>query len=283
MAIIRYRVDEEAKRIEYFNEHWYKIEGIDKPVPSVTKVIDDILAKGYDFNVWLMANGFNSEEVKQRAGDSGTRLHKAFELAIKGHEVSAVNALLGDAAFTRIEWQKFIDWQRWYESLNPVPLATEKIVYSPTWGVAGTADLVAFINGELWLLDWKSGNNIYDSADIQVAAYRKAYNEEAELLGEPLITRAGVVHVGAKNKLVSGMNAPGISVREVGEVEERIFDRLVEIWNWRNPDPKIPTYNFPITVKLSCGTLPMPEAEPLPPPGDNDAPPEQEQELASQN
>lgn len=255
MTLNNFRIDEQNKRIEYFNEHWYPIEGFEKPFVSVSKVLNDVLAKGEEFDNFLKMSGFDGEEVGRKAMESGSKLHKAFELAILGNEINAVNVLMGDSAFTRKEWEKYLNWSAWYENLKPVPLAIEKIVYSPTWQVAGTADFVGFIGGDLWLLDWKTGNNIYDSSELQIAAYKRMYNEVANLTGEPLITRAGVVHIGAKNKLTKDMNGKGVSVKEITEVEERIFDRLVEIWHWRNPDPSIPSYSYPMTSKLTTGIL----------------------------
>lgn len=255
------RIDPKTNRIEYLDTRWYKIEGIEKPMPSVTMVIGDVLAKGEGFDNFLMTSGFNAEIVVKRAGESGTRLHKAFESAILGNEVRADNIFLGESGFSEKEWQKIQDFQNWYENLNPVPLYLEKTVFSQEWDVAGTADWIGFIGGELWLLDWKTGNNVYDSADYQVAAYKKMYNEIADKLGMPLITKAGIVHVGASNKTEREMNNRGVKVTEVTKADEQTFWHINEIWKQRNPDPKIPTHNYPVSVKFTKGILNFKEEE----------------------
>lgn len=59
-------------------------------------------------------------------------------------------------------------------------LETETKVYSREEQFAGTADLVARINGLLTLLDYKTSKGIYDEYWLQAAAYAKAKEEEGK-------------------------------------------------------------------------------------------------------
>jgi len=44
-------------------------------------------------------------------------------------------------------------------------------------GYAGTVDLLCEINGEPWIVDFKTGQNIWPSAEIQVSAYKEAITD----------------------------------------------------------------------------------------------------------
>lgn len=58
------------------------------------------------------------------------------------------------------------------------PLIFERILWSPTYGYVGTADLIAKVNGILSVLDWKTSKAIYPEYNLQTAAYSNAYMEE---------------------------------------------------------------------------------------------------------
>jgi hypothetical protein len=86
------------------------------------------------------------------------------------------------------------------------PLEVEAIVIHETLGYGGTCDLVAELDGEVWLLDWKTSKTVawpdgrvYDEMRLQLAAY--AHAEFVARPGDPVrhplppITRFGIVHV----------------------------------------------------------------------------------------
>lgn len=72
-------------------------------------------------------------------------------------------------------FQAFLNW----EKENKVEfLHSEKLIYSAKYGYVGTADCIAKLDGKLFLLDWKTGNAIYDEMTYQVSAYIMAREEE---------------------------------------------------------------------------------------------------------
>ena len=82
-------------------------------------------------------------------------------------------------------------------------------------GYGGTLDLIAELDGEVWLLDWKTGKSVaspagevYRDHRLQLAAY-----EHAEFIAKPgdperypipAITRHGIVHVTDSGTVKSG-------------------------------------------------------------------------------
>jgi hypothetical protein len=83
----------------------------------------------------------------------------------------------------------------WIDLYKPKLIAAEVSKISDH-GYAGTFDLLAEIDGEVWLLDWKTGKGVYDEVGMQLAALHfadRVLAEEPTIL--PKATRFGVVHI----------------------------------------------------------------------------------------
>lgn len=239
--MIKCSIDRKAKLIDYFDEHWYDV-GNNVILPSVTSILDKTLSKGYGFNQWLMNTGNESKVIAREAAESGSKLHNAIENLINGGTVSAE---LGN--YTKEEWKKLNDWVNWYKTLKIKPISTETTVFDEELGYAGTADFICKINGEVWLLDWKTGNSIHDTAYLQVASYWHAWN----LRNKPKIQRCGVVHVGASIRTAKDLNNVGIKVEEVDfERDFEIFKNTLVIYKRLCPNDKAPTSVYPLELSL---------------------------------
>lgn len=94
----------------------------------------------------------------------------------------------------------------WLNVTGVKPLAVEAFLIHETLGYGGTCDLIAEIDGETWLLDWKSSKSVawpdgrvYDEMRLQLAAYARAefiaHPSDSERYLVPPITRYGIVHV----------------------------------------------------------------------------------------
>ncbi len=57
-------------------------------------------------------------------------------------------------------------------------IAAESVRWSPTYGYLGMCDLIAEIDGELCVADFKTGKRAYPEYSLQCAAYQHAYTEE---------------------------------------------------------------------------------------------------------
>ena len=249
MADYKVYVDQQTgiERIEYFDEHWYKIG--DVWLPSVSKVINDIITKGYGYDKWLKDTGNEAGYVLREAQASGSSLHHAIEALIKG---GLINAEYEQGSYTKKEWQKLNNWYNWYNNFDFEPIATELIVYDIDLGVAGTMDFVVKKDDEIWIMDWKTGNNIYDTSELQLAAYASMYNKSHE----EKITRAGIIHVGALNKTFKDMNGPGIKCQEINIEDLTLqFKKTLDLFKWRFPNAKAPIVEFPLSLKLDKGLL----------------------------
>jgi hypothetical protein len=120
------------------------------------------------------------QKILEKAGDIGSSIHKRIEwvlsaeLGVPGREPEALEPEAQNA---------FNEWLQWRESVNFKPVLLEQQVYSLRHGYAGTMDVYAEVNGEMSVIDWKSGKAIYREAYLQNAAYAEALREMKH--GEP--------------------------------------------------------------------------------------------------
>lgn len=70
----------------------------------------------------------------------------------------------------------------WWESNDVKPLFTERKIYCRSYGYAGTVDLIAEVNGEHIIADFKTSTGIWPEYRLQLAAYQFAFEEEVKLL-----------------------------------------------------------------------------------------------------
>ena len=86
------------------------------------------------------------------------------------------------------------------------PLEVEAFLINEALGYGGTLDLIAELDGEVWLLDWKTGKSVawpdgsvYADHRLQLAAYAKAgfiaRVGDPECYPLPAVARFGIVHV----------------------------------------------------------------------------------------
>lgn len=115
----------------------------------------------------------------------------------------------------------------------------EQLVTSKHYGYCGTLDCLAKENGELMIIDWKSGKcevgtkkekdapPVYPEHEYQVSAYVNAYNEQSKAN----ISKAGVL-VLAKDKVA--YNYRTIVGNDLEEMFNEVFLPALKIYNYQN-------------------------------------------------
>lgn len=149
------------------NGRFYQADGV--WVPSVTTILS-VYPKSERFDRWLGESSSYEEAIAKRnaAGDRGTQVHDAIARLIRGEEVDLTDADPKVAKLT----QGFVNW---YEATKPRVIASEIFVHGD--GYAGTCDLVCEIDGEVWVIDYKTSAAVYTSYHLQTAAYAEAWVE----------------------------------------------------------------------------------------------------------
>jgi hypothetical protein len=110
------------------------------------------------------------DEVRDEAADVGSIAHDWLQqYMLDRNPDRPLNALANNAIDAGLKWM---------DKHHVEFMGIERRVYSLILGVAGTTDFFGLIDGELSILDWKSGNGIYDEAFLQTALYQGAIEEE---------------------------------------------------------------------------------------------------------
>jgi len=162
------------------SERWYiKTENkIDIYVPSITWICGHY-PKGIAFYKWLANKGWNeAEAIKSAAADKGSKIHQAIVNLIDGQEVLMEAKYPNDDGeveeLSVEEYEAIKSFADWHKEVKPKVLAREEVVFTKDY--AGTIDLVCEIDEKLWLIDFKSGQYIWPEHELQLSAYRHAWN-----------------------------------------------------------------------------------------------------------
>lgn len=138
--------------------HTYRFDGME--VPSVSSILKPLVNEKY---------GGISAKTLNNAANKGTSVHNSIENWIKfGFE--DVNP----------EHRGYFDaFKKWWNEKHPVVVASEARVFHKTMWYAGTVDLLAYLDSDLVLIDFK---NTYATNDmtwqVQLEGYDKALESQ---------------------------------------------------------------------------------------------------------
>lgn len=162
-----------------------------------------------------------------KAGEIGSQVHALVEWTLTGE----LGLDAGPApAITAAAQSAFSAWQKWRETVHLKPVMIEQTVWSRKHGFAGTLDLLAEVNGELAVVDWKTGKAVYSEAHLQNAAYRHAIRE----MGHGTPVKGYII------RLPKNETDPQFEAVEAEPEEEsfRIFLSTFELWKWNQVKEK---------------------------------------------
>jgi hypothetical protein len=108
--------------------------------------------------------------VRDAAANVGTNVHDYARRILSGQ--SPAEPLEGPEA------KAIAAFWKWVESHAIEPYAVEKRIMSAHYMYAGTCDFYGRIDGRLSVLDFKTGNGVYDEFWWQLSAYSLAIDEE---------------------------------------------------------------------------------------------------------
>ncbi len=153
-----------------------------KPYVSVTQILKvlDKPALRWWFGrevFYAMAKNPNLTEQEAMSAPSQTSA-KAIERGRTIHSIVEAWEQKGTQITTIPEYENYAKaFYAWVKDYKMELVAHEKTVFSETYGYAGTLDLLTKNNGDIWVIDVKTGKDIYDEAFLQVSAYMRATYE----------------------------------------------------------------------------------------------------------
>lgn len=242
------------------DERWYSIPGTDPETgmptyhhfPSVSWILA-YYPKGKFFENWLKKNGDDSELIKQLAGEKGSRIHNAIDFLISSKEsLKATEPVLNGQTgqmeeLSADEWGALVSFKRWVDDVKPVFHRTEMTVISEKFNFGGTVDCVATIGDQVYIIDFKTGQNLYSTYSMQVSAYKQALiemnvgNEVAPLDFEN--AKLAILQVGYQR------NKNGYKFTEVDD-KFPLFLTTMEIW--REEAEKYPKQiDYPLSININ--------------------------------
>jgi len=242
-------IDELANKITIPDEHYYLSAKSDKWLPSVTTFLD-AYPKGANYVMWLKNVGLNATQILKEAGEIGSNVHAGIDLYVK-------SGILNYLSEDKRELWKWEEWELLCKAMEFFAIFTPKIIVhefsfaSDELGYEGTIDIICKINGEIWLIDYKSGNNIYDSHYLQIAAYVKAWTL---LNPEFPIKRAGILHLKATTlKQIEGkIQGKGWLLHESeNTIDENFeyFQYCQKLWHRANKNAKPKILEYPLSFR----------------------------------
>lgn len=225
------------------DERWYTKEVINQDsglpdilfVPSVTWICNSY-PKGVEFYKWLASKGWDeSQAIKNEAGEKGSCVHSLIEKLLKGGTVEC-DELYNGREITVDEYEAVISFKDWYEETQPEVVSVEKSFFNEEDGYAGTVDLVCKIDGENWIVDFKTSSYIWMSHKLQLSSYRRGLKIAN--------CKLAILQVGYSR------NRKGFKFTEVEDCYE-LFEAAKLIWAKENAGVRPKQRDLPIKIKLN--------------------------------
>ncbi len=248
MKKITKQVKDNIVQVTIADERWYvktDDNGNDIYVPSVTWVCGHY-PKGVAFYKWLANHGWDeAEAIKNAAADKGSKIHLAIVDLINGEEVGMdrkyKDSQDGEAKELELEeYEALLSFAEWYKATKPKITVNEQVVFSDKFGYAGTVDLIAEIDGEKWIIDFKTGQYIWPEYELQLSAYRNAW-QEMEIEKEEY--KLAILQLGYR------MNKRKYKFTEIKD-KFNLFLSAREIWANETEGQKPLQKDLPLTIKL---------------------------------
>lgn len=195
--------DGKTVQVTIADERWY-IKTLDDETiieyPSVTWIADHY-PKGIGFYKHIADKGWdNAEAIKNAAGVRGSKVHHGISLLLLGNELNIDDKLPNPQTgelepITLEEYEALMSFAAWHKEAKPKMLANEMVVFNEEERYAGTCDFICEIDGERWLIDFKTSKDIWPSYELQLSAYKEA------LPAELTVDKLAILQVGyARNK-----------------------------------------------------------------------------------
>ena len=227
-------ISDDHKQITLPDSRYYRRNG--EYYPSITYVLQ-YYPKGKYFEDWLKQVGFSADHIVKRASEEGTQVHEMIENYLNGKELNFLDEH-DNPRYNPDVWQMFIKFVDWWEEYKPTLIEAEVHLFSDKYKVAGTCDLVCELNGELWIIDFKTSNHLQTTYDLQTAVYAQCFEE---CFGKK-VDRTGILWLkSSKRGPAKGkIQGKGWEMYESSRSREEnldIFQTVKRLFDIENPNP----------------------------------------------
>ena len=238
-------ISDDHKQITLPDGRYYQRNG--EYYPSVTYVLS-FYPKGKFFEDWLKKVGYSADYIVKKASEEGTQVHEMIEAYLNGEELKFLEH--GRPMYDPNVWQMFLRFVDFWEEYKPTLIEAEVHLFSDELKVAGTCDMVCEIDGELWVIDFKTSNHLQTTYDLQTAMYAKCFEE---CFGKK-VDRTGILWLKSSKRgpKKGKMQGKGWEVYESSRtIEENldIYRAVRTLFDLENPNHKPAFTEFRTTAK----------------------------------
>lgn len=227
-----------------FDERFYRITNDDLTEeyrPSLTHILSCAYPKDFGLEQWRGDVGNKrADEIMEETAEDGSFVHQSIEKIISGYHISRKdieNRFSPKRALKVMRCIKaFLDW---YEEYKPKTISTEYIVWHDKF--AGTVDYKCEINGEIYIVDFKTSKTLHTSHKVQVCGYGMADTEHK-------IQKVALLHLGNTTKKKYSFNV--LDDEERAKYENECKQTLI-MFHTLNPNAKPNEETFPEDFSLS--------------------------------
>jgi hypothetical protein len=244
-------ISDDHKQITLPDSRYYRRNG--EFYPSITYVLNSY-PKGKHFQDWLKKVGHSADWIVKKAAEEGTKVHEMIEEYFTGKELNYLNKD-GYPKMDPLVWQMFLRFVDFWETHKPTLIETEVHLFSEELKVAGTCDLICEIDGELWVIDFKTSNHLQTTHELQGAAYTQCYKE---CFGKEA-ARVGILWLKSKSRgadktgaRLKGKNWEVYESSRSQEFNIEIYKSVKKLFDLENPKHKPATQSFKTTVKRTA-------------------------------
>jgi len=136
----------------------------------------------------LGLEGIDSTKYKDKMADIGTITHLMILAHISKTTPDLTEFSQQDISIAENCMLSFLEWEKAHKL---EPLFVETPMVSDIYGYGGTPDYIGLVNGRLELLDFKTGNGIWNEMFYQLSAYRQLAQEQGHKVEHARILRIG--------------------------------------------------------------------------------------------
>lgn len=214
---------------EIDGSHYYWVDG--EYLPSVTHILGIAAPTGDGLKKFFLNNTQESvDKILEETSTFGTLIHESISWLLNGNKLDLMKKdEHGKYVFNDRHKRYLMDFQHWFSEFKPTDIKSELMVASKEMKYAGTLDLICKIGDKRVIVDFKTSSAIHYNHELQITAYKKAYEE----IYKDLVDQSYILRLGAKTK-------QGYEFKEV----VRTFPEFVNVYN---------TF-----VSLNGGKLPAP-------------------------
>lgn len=155
------------------------------------------------------------------AAEIGTQAHKAIEYRF--HQALGFKVGPEPRISDKALWA-FMAFEDWAREHAVKPVLVEQTVWHPGLRYAGTLDVLAEVDGELAVVDFKTGKGIYAEAHLQNAAYQTAL----VAMGHQRPSTGYIVRLPKRD------DDPAFEAQRTPPVETLMptFEAVLRVWAW---------------------------------------------------